>query len=90
ERKRLEAEARQQRSQKERELRAKLKQIETRILGLEERQQQLVVALQETNGSTSEESLELKRITDELSGLMPEWEQLVEEVNAAKAVAANQ
>jgi ATP-binding cassette, subfamily F, member 3 len=86
ERKRLEAEARQQRSQKERGLRAKLQQIEKRILELEERQQQLVVALQESNGSTSEESLELKQITDELSGLMPEWERLVEEVNAVKAV----
>jgi ATP-binding cassette subfamily F protein 3 len=86
ERKRLEAEARQQRSQKERDLRAKLGQIEKRILELEERQQHLVVALQESNGSTSEESLELKRITDELGGLMPEWERLVEEVNAVKAV----
>ena len=89
ERKRLEAEARQQRSQKERELRAKLQQVEKRILELEERQPQLVVALQESNGSTSEESLELKRITDELSGLMPEWERLVEETKAL-AVAANQ
>src|SRR5215469_4559516 len=90
ERKRLEAEARQQRSQKERELHSKLKKIETRILELEERQQQLVVALQESNGSTSEQSLELKRITDELSGLMPEWEQLVEESNELKMVAENQ
>jgi ATP-binding cassette subfamily F protein 3 len=88
ERKRLEAEARQQRSQKERELRSKLKQIETRILELEERQQKLVVALQESNGSTSEQSLELKRITDELSGLMPEWERLVEESKDLRAAAA--
>jgi ATP-binding cassette subfamily F protein 3 len=86
ERKRLEAEARQQRSQKERELRSKLKQMETRILELEERQQELVVALQESNGSTSEQSLELKRIAEELSGLMPEWERLVEETNALKTV----
>jgi ATP-binding cassette, subfamily F, member 3 len=90
ERKRLEAEARQQRSQKERELRAKLRQIETRILELEERQQQLVVALQESNGSTSEQSLELKSVTDELNRLMPEWEQLVEETKALRMVAANQ
>jgi len=89
ERKRLEAEARQQRSQKERDLRAKLRQIEKRILELEERQQHLVVALQESNGSTSEQSLELKRITGELGGLMPEWERLVEEVKAL-VVAANQ
>ena len=87
ERKRLEAEARQQRSLKERELRSKLKQIETRILELEERQQKLVVALQESNGSTSEQSLELKRITDELSRLVPEWEQLVEESKEVRAVA---
>jgi ATP-binding cassette, subfamily F, member 3 len=87
ERKRLEAEARQQRSQKERELRTKLKQIETRILELEERQQELVIALQQSNGSTSEQSLELKRITDELSGLMPEWERLVEENNELRPVA---
>ncbi|MBV9877873.1 MAG: ATP-binding cassette domain-containing protein [Verrucomicrobia bacterium] len=87
ERKRLEAEARQQRSQKERELHSKLKKIEARILELEKRQQQLVVALQESNGSTSEQSLELKRITDELSELMPEWEQLVEESNELKAVS---
>jgi ATP-binding cassette, subfamily F, member 3 len=81
ERKRLEAEARQQRSQKERELRSKLKEIETRILELEERQQELVAALQESNGSTSEQSLELKKVADELSRLMPEWEGLVEAVN---------
>ncbi|MBV8099485.1 MAG: ATP-binding cassette domain-containing protein [Verrucomicrobia bacterium] len=90
ERKRLEAEARQQRSHKERELRAKLEQIEKRILELEGRQQQLVVALQESNGSTSEESLELKSVTDELNLLMPEWEQLVEETKALRTVAANQ
>src|SRR5246127_410092 len=86
ERKRLEAEARQQRSQKERELRSKLQQIEKRILELEERQQQLVVALQESNGSTSEQSLELKRVADELEVLIPDWERLVEENNALKAV----
>jgi len=89
ERKRLEAEARQQRSQKERELREKLEKIEKRILELEERQQQLVVALQESNGSTSEESLELKSVADELGMLMPEWERLVEETKAP-VVAANQ
>lgn len=88
ERKRLEAEARQQRSQKERELRSKLQEIEKRILELEERQQQLVVALQESNGSTSGQSLELKRITDELARLMPEWEQLVEESKEVRTVAA--
>jgi ATP-binding cassette subfamily F protein 3 len=87
ERKRLEAEARQQRSQKEREVRSKLKQIETRILELEERQRQLVVALQESNGSTSEQSLELKKVIDELSTLMPIWEQLVEESKEVRAVA---
>jgi ATP-binding cassette, subfamily F, member 3 len=88
ERKRLEAEARQQRSQKERELRSKLQRIEKRILELEERQQQLVAALQESNGSTSEQSLELKRITDELEVLIPDWERLVEENNALKMVAS--
>jgi ATP-binding cassette, subfamily F, member 3 len=87
ERKRLEAEARQQRSQKERELRSKLQQIEKRILELEERQQRLVVALQESNGSTSEQSLELKRVADELGMLMPEWERLVEESKEVRAVA---
>jgi ATP-binding cassette subfamily F protein 3 len=87
ERKRLEAEARQQRSQKERELRSKLQQIEKRILELEERQQRLVVALQESNGSTSDQSLELKRVADELGMLMPEWERLVEESKEVRAVA---
>jgi ATP-binding cassette, subfamily F, member 3 len=87
ERKRLEAEARQQRSQKERELRSKLQQIEKRILELEEWQQRLVVALQESNGSTSEQSLELKRVADELGMLMPEWERLVEESKEVRAVA---
>jgi ATP-binding cassette, subfamily F, member 3 len=87
ERKRLEAEARQQRSQKERALRAKLEAIETRILELEERQQELVAALQESNGSTSEQNLELKQIVDELGTLMPEWERLVEESKALRAVA---
>jgi ATP-binding cassette, subfamily F, member 3 len=87
ERKRLEAEARQQRSQKERELRSKLQQIEKRILELEERQQRLVVALQESNGSISEQSLELKRVADELGMLMPEWERLVEESKEVRAVA---
>jgi ATP-binding cassette subfamily F protein 3 len=90
EQKRLKAEARQQRSQNERELRSKLEQIETRILELEERQQELVLGLQESNGSSSEQSLELKQIADELSRLMPEWEQLVEESNQLKAVPANQ
>jgi ATP-binding cassette subfamily F protein 3 len=87
ERKRLEAEARQQRSQEERALRAKLQQIETRILKLEERQQELVAALEESNGSTAEQSLELKKVTDELSTLMPEWERLVEESKKLRAVA---
>ena len=87
ERKRLEAEARQQRSQEERELRSKLKEIETRILELEERQQELVAALQESNGSTSEQSLELKKVADELSRLMPEWERLAEEIKEVGAVA---
>ncbi|MFZ0506435.1 MAG: ATP-binding cassette domain-containing protein [Chthoniobacterales bacterium] len=87
ERKRLEAEARQQRSQEERALRAKLQQIETRILKLEERQQELVAALQESNASTSEQSLELKRVADELATLMPEWDRLVEESKELRAVA---
>jgi ATP-binding cassette, subfamily F, member 3 len=78
ERKRLEAEARQQRSKNERELRTKLAEVETRILKLEERQQELVATLQESTSSTSEESLELKQIADELAALMPEWERLVE------------
>jgi ATP-binding cassette subfamily F protein 3 len=78
ERKRLEAEARQQRSKNERELRTKLAGVETRILKLEERQQELVATLQESTSSTSEESLELKQIADELAALMPEWERLVE------------
>jgi ATP-binding cassette subfamily F protein 3 len=87
ERKRLEAEARQQRSQEERELRSKLKEIETRILELEERQQKLVAALQESNGSTSEQSLELKKVADELTRLMPEWERLAEEIKEVGTVA---
>ena len=78
ERKRLEAEARQQRSKNERELRTKLAEVETRILKLEERQQELVATLQESTSSTSEESLELKQIAGELAALMPEWERLVE------------
>jgi ATP-binding cassette subfamily F protein 3 len=78
ERKRLEAEARQQRSKNERELRTKLAGVETRILKLEERQQELVATLQESTSSTSEESLELKQIADELAALMPEWDRLVE------------
>src|SRR5215469_1394980 len=52
ERKRLEAEERQQRYQSERELRAKLQEIENRILELEHKQQELVATLQESNGST--------------------------------------
>jgi hypothetical protein len=52
--------------------------VETRILKLEERQQELVATLQESTSSTSEESLELKQIADELAALMPEWERLVE------------
>jgi ATP-binding cassette subfamily F protein 3 len=87
ERKRLEAEARQQRSKNERELRTKLAEVETRILKLEERQQELVATLQESTSSTSEESLELKQIADELAALMPEWERLVEASKALRAVA---
>jgi ATP-binding cassette, subfamily F, member 3 len=86
ERKRLEAEARQQRSKNERELRSKLAAVETRILKLEERQQKLVAALQESTSSTSEQSLELKQIADELTALMPEWEQLVEEGKTLRTV----
>ncbi len=77
-RKRLEAEARQQRTKNERELRTKLQDVEKRILELERRQQELVTALQESTGSTSEQSLELKQIADKLGDLMPEWERLVE------------
>jgi ATP-binding cassette, subfamily F, member 3 len=87
ERKRLEAEARQQRSKNERELRSKLSEVETRILKLEKRQQELVAALQESNGSTSEESLELKEIADELEELMPEWERLVEAMKTMRLLA---
>ena len=79
-RKRLEAEARQQRSQNERALRSKLQDVEKRILKLEARQQELVTTLQASTGSTSEQSLELKQIADELAALMPEWERLVEEM----------
>jgi ATP-binding cassette subfamily F protein 3 len=86
ERKRLEAEARQQRSRKERELRLRLEEVETRILELEERQQELVAALQESSGSISEQSLELKKISDALGSLMPEWERLVEESASQRAV----
>ena len=77
-RKRRQAEERQQRYRIEQELRTRLEETETRILDLEQRQEQLVAALQESNGSTAELSLELKKITDELGLLMPEWEQLVE------------
>ena len=77
-RKRLEAEARQQRTKNERELRSKLQDVEKRILELERRQQELVAALQESTGSTSGQSLELKQIADKLGDLMPEWERLVE------------
>jgi len=77
-RKRLEAEARQQRTKNERELRSKLQNVEKRILELERRQQELVTALQESTSSTSDQSLELKQIADKLGDLMPEWERLVE------------
>ncbi|MBV8815088.1 MAG: ABC-F family ATP-binding cassette domain-containing protein [Verrucomicrobia bacterium] len=77
-RKRREAEERQKRYRIEQRLRARLKETETRILDLEQKQEQLVAALQEANGSTAGLSLELKQITDELGVLMPEWEQLVE------------
>jgi ATP-binding cassette subfamily F protein 3 len=84
ERKRLEAEARQQRSKNEREVRAKLEATERRILQLEERQQELAEALQMPNGSTSEQSLELKQIADELTKLLPQWEGLVEEAKSLR------
>jgi ATP-binding cassette subfamily F protein 3 len=84
ERKRLEAEARQQRSENERAVRSKLTEVETRVLKLEERQQELVAALQESAGSTSEQSLELKEIADELGALMPEWERLVEAMKTVR------
>ena len=77
ERKRREAEARQNRSQHERQLHSRLREVETRILTLEQRQQELVLALQ-SEASTSAQSLELKSIADELEELMPEWESLVE------------
>ena len=87
ERKRLEAEERQQRYQSERELRAKLQEIENRILELEQQQQELVATLQESNGSTAKQSLELKKIIDELDMLFPEWERLVEKMESLRAVA---
>jgi ATP-binding cassette, subfamily F, member 3 len=77
-RKRREAEERQQRYRIEQQLRARLKEAEMRILNLEQRQEELVALLQQANGSTAEMSLELKKITDELGLLLPEWEQLVE------------
>jgi ATP-binding cassette subfamily F protein 3 len=89
ERKRLEAEVRQQRSQNERALRSELKAVETRILSLERRQQELAAALQESNGSASEQSLELKEIADELSRLLPEWERLVEATKTLREQVAS-
>jgi ATP-binding cassette, subfamily F, member 3 len=87
ERKRSEAEARQQRSQHERALRAELKAVETRILDLEQRQQELVTTLQESSNSTSEQSLELKKIADDLARLLAEWERLVEKTSSLRPVA---
>jgi ATP-binding cassette, subfamily F, member 3 len=77
-RKRREAEKRQRRYQIEQQLRARLRETEMRILDLEQRQEELVALLQQANGSSAEMSLELKKITDELGLLMPEWEHLVE------------
>jgi ATP-binding cassette, subfamily F, member 3 len=86
-RKRLEAEARQQRTKNERELRSKLQDVEKRIVELERRQQELVTTLQESTSSTSEQSLELKQISDKLGDLMPEWERLVEAMKLVRPVA---
>jgi ATP-binding cassette, subfamily F, member 3 len=82
-RKRREAEERQQRYRIEQQLRARLKETEMRILDLEQRQEELVALLEKGNGPTAEMSLELKKITDELGLLLPEWERLVESMQIA-------
>jgi ATP-binding cassette, subfamily F, member 3 len=80
ERRRREAEERQARHQLRQELRGRLAEVEKRIVALERRQNELVGALEGQSGGSEGAaiSLELKKVTDELAQLMPEWERLAE------------
>jgi ATP-binding cassette, subfamily F, member 3 len=77
-RKRFEAEERAARYRHRQGLRARLSEIEQRIIQLETRQNELVSFLENQTGenSTATASIELKDIAAELAELLPEWEQL--------------
>ncbi|HEX3445625.1 MAG TPA: ABC-F family ATP-binding cassette domain-containing protein [Chthoniobacterales bacterium] len=91
ERKRREAEERQAKHQFRQELRSRLSEVERRIVALERRQNELVSALEsqneESSGATA--GLELKRVADELSQLLPEWERLAEQSGGKGENAGN-
>jgi hypothetical protein len=81
ERKRREAAERQAKHQLRQELQSRLSEVEKRIVALERRQNELVNALESPNNGDlgAAASLELKRLADELSALLPEWERLAEQ-----------
>jgi ATP-binding cassette, subfamily F, member 3 len=89
-RKRIEAEERNQRSRKKRELENELRKIEGRILELEERQKLIAGELEQpdfhANSKLAAQSAqELKEIVTALEKLTPHWEQLAETVSQMRA-----
>ncbi|RYD83216.1 MAG: ABC transporter ATP-binding protein, partial [Verrucomicrobiaceae bacterium] len=81
EQKRLEAEQRKAEAKLRREAQKKLEGIEMHILGLERRQKELTVALEdgatyEAGGNATELNRELSAVTKELERVTAEWEQL--------------
>lgn len=81
ERKRRQAAERQAKYQLRQQLKSRLAEVENRIVALERRQNELVIALenQSDGDSGAATSLELKRVADELAQLFPQWEQLAEQ-----------
>ncbi|MBV9490721.1 MAG: ATP-binding cassette domain-containing protein [Verrucomicrobia bacterium] len=80
ERRRQEAEARQQRSRERKSLEERLNRVEGQILQLENTQKELVERLQTPDAPQA--AMELRGVTNELQRLTAEWNELVEAIQA--------
>jgi ATP-binding cassette, subfamily F, member 3 len=79
-RRRVEAESRNSRNQRRREIKDQLLKLERAILALEARQKELTWQLQQpqTPDQLRELTLDLTRVADQLKHMTPEWERLAE------------
>ncbi|HEY0793481.1 MAG TPA: ABC-F family ATP-binding cassette domain-containing protein [Chthoniobacterales bacterium] len=80
ERKRQEANARQERSRERKALEAQLAEVEAQVLRLEKEQKGLIDRLQATDAAQA--SMDLRRVTSALEELTARWEQLAETLHA--------